>query len=186
MSSTEVLSREFVGCRRLLMRLVSRVVPHKDVEDVVQDTYIRACQTDYEVYQPRSFLVTIARNLALDHVKRADNRLCDSIDDETADLLSTTLISNDVTLAECVSRERFAHFCGAVKELPEQCRKVFVLKKVYGYSQKEIAKRLNISESAVEKHVATGLKRSRDYMKAIDCEENVVVSNKISTLGGGK
>ena len=40
----------------------------------------------------------------------------------------------------------------AVRQLPEQCRRVFVLKKVYGYSQREIAKELSLSESTVEKH----------------------------------
>ncbi len=33
------------------------------------------------------------------------------------------------------------------------------MKKVYGYSMKEIASKLDISPSTVEKHVAAGLKR---------------------------
>ena len=37
--------------------------------------------------------------------------------------------------------------------LPSQCRQVFTLRKVYGYSQKEIATRLSIPESTVEKHL---------------------------------
>jgi len=37
--------------------------------------------------------------------------------------------------------------------LSSQCRRVFTLRKVYGYSQKEIAHRLSIPESAVEKHL---------------------------------
>jgi DNA-binding CsgD family transcriptional regulator len=39
-----------------------------------------------------------------------------------------------------------------------------VLKKVYGYSQKEIALSLSISENTVEKHIATGIKRCSHYM----------------------
>jgi DNA-directed RNA polymerase specialized sigma24 family protein len=37
--------------------------------------------------------------------------------------------------------------------MPSQCRQVFTLRKVYGYSQKEIATRLSIPESEVEKHL---------------------------------
>jgi RNA polymerase sigma factor (sigma-70 family) len=37
--------------------------------------------------------------------------------------------------------------------MPSQCRQVFTLRKVYGYSQKEIATRLSIPESMVEKHL---------------------------------
>src|SRR5690606_20794216 len=47
-----------------------------------------------------------------------------------------------------------------------QCRKAFVLRKVYGYSQKEIADSLGISENTVEKHIATGIKRCTGYMMA--------------------
>ena len=47
------------------------------------------------------------------------------------------------------SRERFLMFCRAVRELPLQCRRAFILKKVYGLSQKEIADYLGISESTV-------------------------------------
>ena len=40
------------------------------------------------------------------------------------------------------------------------------MKKVYGYSHKEIAGKLDISVSTVEKHVATGLKRcSEEVMR---------------------
>jgi len=44
----------------------------------------------------------------------------------------------------------------AVGSLPEQCRRVFVLKKVYGLSQEEVAARVGIAESTVEKHIAKG------------------------------
>lgn len=41
----------------------------------------------------------------------------------------------------------------AVQKLPERCRQVFTLRKVYGYSQKEIAARMNISENTVEQQL---------------------------------
>jgi len=52
-----------------------------------------------------------------------------------------------------------------VSELPIQCRRVFVLRKVYGYSQAEIAQELGISVSTVESHIATGMHRVRQWMK---------------------
>jgi RNA polymerase sigma factor (sigma-70 family) len=42
----------------------------------------------------------------------------------------------------------------AVERLPERCRQVFTLRKVYGFTQKEIATRLGISENTVEQHLS--------------------------------
>ncbi|VUD42402.1 ECF RNA polymerase sigma factor SigE [Thalassocella blandensis] len=171
MSRMEFLGKEFSSYRRLLMKVVSTIVPAKDVEDVVQDTFIRACQADYEIYQPKPFLMKIARNLALDHIKRAEHRLCDSLhheEGETAELTLNNMMTDDQTLNEVVSERRFGNFCEAVKTLPPQCKRAFVLKKVYGYTQKEIADEMDISESAVEKHIANGLKRSRKFIRDLE------------------
>jgi RNA polymerase sigma-70 factor (ECF subfamily) len=55
-----------------------------------------------------------------------------------------------------------------VAQLPLQCRRAFLLKKVYGLSQKEIAGYLGISESTVEKHVAKGLLHCATRIREID------------------
>ena len=44
------------------------------------------------------------------------------------------------------ANQEFGHFCDAIRLLPLQCRKAFILRKVYGYSQKEIASNLDISD----------------------------------------
>jgi DNA-directed RNA polymerase specialized sigma24 family protein len=43
--------------------------------------------------------------------------------------------------------------------LPAECRQVFTLRKVYGYSGKEIAGRLGIPEHAVEEHLIQAARR---------------------------
>jgi RNA polymerase sigma-70 factor (ECF subfamily) len=48
-----------------------------------------------------------------------------------------------------------------VADLPDKCRLVYQLKKEEGYSQREIAARLRISEKAVEAHVSRALKALR-------------------------
>jgi len=47
----------------------------------------------------------------------------------------------------------------AIQGLPDRCRQVFTLRKVYGYSQKEIASRMNISEHTVEQHLTKAARR---------------------------
>ncbi len=47
----------------------------------------------------------------------------------------------------------------AVGGLPPQCRRVFLMHKIDGLSYAEVAEKLGISRSAVEKHMIAALKR---------------------------
>jgi len=53
-----------------------------------------------------------------------------------------------------------------VRDLPLQCRRVFLLRKVYDLSYQEIAKRLEISVSTVEKHMLNGVTKCSAYLRA--------------------
>lgn len=103
-------------------------------------------------------MLKTARNLALNHLGTAYSRRTQMEDFSSFDvsMSETSLISQSLE-AEFESKERFLGFCRAVRTLPPQCRRVFVLRKVYGLTQHEIAAYLRISESTVEKHVAKGL-----------------------------
>ena len=46
----------------------------------------------------------------------------------------------------------------AVKALPARCRQVFTLRKVYGYTQREIAARMGITENTVEQQLAKAVR----------------------------
>jgi RNA polymerase sigma-70 factor (ECF subfamily) len=52
-----------------------------------------------------------------------------------------------------------------VSDLPEKCRLVYKLSKEAGYSQKEIARHLSISEKTVESHLARAIKTLRLGLK---------------------
>lgn len=62
------------------------------------------------------------------------------------------------------SKQRFIHFCQATDSLSAQVKRVFLLKKVYDMSQRDIAELLQISESTVEKHVAKGLLQCAQFL----------------------
>lgn len=169
MSDEHKLLEVFVALRRKLARAVSRIVPPPEIEDIVQETYIRVCQFDQagNIRHPRSFLYRTARNLALDHIKRSESRTTVGLpdDDEVHGESDTSQTSLDV-YDQLAAKQEFEIFCEAVQQLPLQCRRVFVLRKVYGYSQKEIARALDISESTVEKHIAYGIKLCSSFIAA--------------------
>lgn len=167
MTEDDTLHKMFLASQKGIARFVSRIVPPREIEDIVQETYVRICQVENKsnIVEPQAYLYKTAKNLALDYVKRSEVKTLDS--NEQIEFLSGDP-SVDTVYQEVASNEEFAQFCEAVRLLPVQCRKVFVLKRIYGYSQKDIAVRLDISQSTVEKHVALGIKRCTYYMMQND------------------
>ena len=163
MAETETVLSVYMSLRASLARAVMTIVPPKEIEDIVQETYVRACQIENNerITEPRSFLFKTAQNLALDYVKKAETRLTGGVDDIDS-VTSGTLA--DETFGRVTSNEEFGLFCESVRMLPLKCRRAFVLKKVYGYTQREIAREMNLSEKTVEKHISEGIKRCTYFM----------------------
>ena len=92
-----------------------------------------------------------------------------TIIDFVEDFTPQEYVTNEPSIEDDIdSRKQMLIFTEAVATLPQQCQRVFVLKKVYGHSHKEIARQLGISTSTVEKHVATGLKRCSEYIQKVN------------------
>jgi len=165
----------FLANQATLQAFLRRYVSSRnDIEEMTQEVAARALQAAQkrDIEEPRGFLFGIAKNVARKELDRKSRNLVDLIED----LAGQEHVSNEPPIDEALdSRRRLAVFWEAVSTLPPQCQKGFVLKKVYGLSHKEIASRLNISVSTVEKHVAAGLKRCSDYM---DKKENETVVHR--------
>ena len=181
-AAVEHLTRAFQRYRKALAKAVARIVKPHDIEDIVQETYIRIYQAAQKerIFHPRSFMTRTARNLALNHVARADalNHLAETparhesdsdallSPEETEFLQAENAVSPDGRLQ---AEQEFLLFCRSVRDLSVQCRRAFILRKVYDVSQREIARQLGISESTVEKHIAKGITAASAYMKLHGC-----------------
>ncbi len=147
-----------------LRRFVRRISPSSsDVDDIAQETILRALQAERErdILQPKAYLYMIARNVVRDALDKKSRSVIDFIEDFAPESVSSPepLIEDQVD-----GRQRMLLFWEAVATLPEQCQQVFVLKKVYGYSHAEISRKLGVSVSTTEKHVAAGLRRCSDFL----------------------
>lgn len=165
------LATAFMACRSALERVVGRIVKRHDIEDILQDAYIRSFEAEkrYTIRNPRAFLLRTATNLALNHASRSGYRTTGDIEDLAASGVYATSKESVETAVE--ANDRFQEFCRVVGGLPEQCRRAFILKKVYGLSQKEIAAELGVTESTVEKHIARGLELCREGMDIASLQE---------------
>ncbi|MCB1679071.1 MAG: RNA polymerase sigma factor [Halioglobus sp.] len=147
--------------KRFVRRFTSN---HHDVDDICQETITRALEAEREreISEPQAFLYGVARNIVRKRLDKQSRSLIDFI----ADFNPDNYLYNEPPVEERIdSRQRMLLFMEAAKTLPGQCQRVFVLKKVYGYAHKEIARELGISVSTVEKHVAAGLKRCLEFMQ---------------------
>jgi RNA polymerase sigma-70 factor (ECF subfamily) len=153
--------RHRAALHRYLRRFTSGA---EDIEDLVQETYVRVyALPDYQaVESSKALLFRIAHNLAIERARRQHSQATDSVGDFEA----LNVYTSEAPLDEQVdARRRFEMFCAAVDRLPPLCRRVFVLRKVYKLSHTEISEVLGVSHSTIEKHVAKGLLRCRDYLR---------------------
>jgi RNA polymerase sigma-70 factor (ECF subfamily) len=155
------------SCWSPLTRLFGRIAKPRDVDDILQEAFTRS----YEIGGPsalrsyRAFLLRTGAHATATQA-RGSGRIIAPVDDlPLADVYhQLTAESPD---AHREANQRFMSFCRAVGGLPEHARRAFVLKKVYGLSQQEIAERLDITPAEVERHIANGLLRCRDYLETI-------------------
>lgn len=99
----------------------------------------------------------IARNLLRDHWRRQQSRGQD-IDRPAANDEPAALEGEAAGPGERFEQQqRLSHLAAALAELPPRRREAFVLHKFDGLSQVEVAERMGISLSMVEKHIASAL-----------------------------
>lgn len=180
--STPILSA-FRENESILKKFLRRFTSNAhDIEDITQETILRALRAEKttEIEQPRAFLFGVARNVAKKELEKKSKSIVDFIED----FGSQEYISDEPSVEDGVAgRQEMLIFAEAVSTLPPQCQKVFVLKKVYGYSHQEIAKELGISISTTEKHVAAGLKRCTQFLDQRAKEEEARASESIAKKG---
>lgn len=174
------LERSYRANHRELLSWARKFVRRpEDIEDIVQEAYIRSYKQmlEHEIENPRAYLYTATRNLAIKHNNLSANKLSTQLDDLG---LEEVLPKEDVVLQGVQAGEEFAHLCEAVSTLPKQCRRAFVLKKIYGLTHAEVAERMDISLSTVHQHVAKGLAKCTTYMK-----EKGLIKHRTSSSGQG-
>ena len=136
----------------------------QDVDDIAQETFIRAFKAEKKgaIEHPKAYLYTIARNLAFKELTKKSCKMTSFIEDSCL----PEVLGTDEDIEEQVGTlEKLSRVKTAIAELPPQCQRVFIMRKVYGFSHKEISQKLGISVSTVEKHIVSGLKRCRQSVK---------------------
>ncbi|MDI4665502.1 sigma-70 family RNA polymerase sigma factor [Xanthobacter autotrophicus] len=147
----------------LLRHVARRIGNPAMARDVVQDTFLRihASAPSAEIASPSAYLFRVADNLAIDHLRQeaVRSRLV------TAEVEYEGVAAPEPSAEHALDyKQRLRVLDAAIAELPPKCREVFLMHKFDGLSHGEIAERLGISRSMVEKHVMKALVHCRDRL----------------------
>jgi len=144
--------------------LQARFFLASDVDDIVQEAYSRLWRAHATgvIACPRAFVFLTARNLALNRLRH--QRL--ERPPGTVEVDAFTLPDNHASIPDTIAHaEDLQLLLRAIQSLPERCRQVVRLRKIYGLSQKEVAARLGISVATVETQGIIGLRKCTEYFR---------------------
>jgi RNA polymerase sigma factor (sigma-70 family) len=146
--------------RRYLTRLLGNAA---EAQDVAHDAYMRVYPvvTGEPTTHPEALLYTAARRLAINRLKR---RSISPLSREEASPESAASPSPGVQ-QQVMARQELELLQQAIDQLPEGCRAVLLLRKIELLSHQEIATRLGIAVSTVEKQHARALRLLRTALE---------------------
>ena len=155
--------REVLVHEQALMRFLRRNWRDQDeVPDLRQEVYVRVYEsaTRRVPDSPKSFLFATARNLLVDRVRHQRIVPITAV----GDIEQLHVMEDELEPSRWLGgREALARLARALDRLPDRCREVVWLRRIEDLPQKEIARRLGISEKTVEKHIAKGSRMLADH-----------------------
>jgi RNA polymerase sigma factor (sigma-70 family) len=151
----------FLGYKEVLVRVLLRMsVRPADIDDILQESVTRALRAENRgpLEYPKSYLYTVVRNLVFEERERRGREVQYEINE-------AILASDSAPVDEELHHAKMLEiFWEAMGSLPRNHQRAILLRRLYGLSHKEVAKKLGVSESSVEKYFAHGIKRCEDLM----------------------
>ncbi len=130
----------------------------------MQESYVKVLRAAERrpVTSTKAYLFATVRNAALGLFRRPRIFSEKPVTDTT--VLNVLEEGADVAERICTDQE-IAILLDAIDSLPARCREIFILRKLQGVPQKEIAVRLGISENTVQVQIARGTKKCSQFLR---------------------
>lgn len=130
--------------------------------DLVHEVFLKLQSIRTPLYsdgEARAYIYRMMQNLAIDHVRTESRR--SAIIDGAQILFEDAVMSPE---AIAISRDQLRRIDRALGDLPPKCREAFVMTRVTNLTHKEIADRLGVSVSLIEKYQLRALRHCRDFL----------------------
>lgn len=152
-AKTADLGNLYASERSRLGRLIDRIVRNPaTAEDLVHDAFERAiANSASEVRDQKAYLARIARNLAIDHKRRAVHTV--EVTEEAFFAFVDPAPSPETIAAD---RQALAITVAAIASLPERTRRALEMHRLGDHTLAQIGKQLGISTSLASRLVIEG------------------------------
>ena len=130
-------------------------------EDIVQEVFVKVWEKKNQIVSlhVEAFLFRLVRNRCIDYIKflKVVNNRMERLEISTKieELYRIDFIGNEPYVL--IEEELKAQIEKTIQSLPERCREVFILSRLDGLKNREVAEKLNISIKNVERHLSRAL-----------------------------
>lgn len=133
-------------------------------EEVTQDIWLKAGSFNSERGQPKGWIMSVAHHKIVDVIRSRRRTIVntDPADYETLDLLPATCASTEAQVEQTLERERIMR---ALATIPESQRQVIMLAYFEGFSQSEIAERLDQPLGTIKTRVRLAMQKLRTVLE---------------------
>ncbi len=158
--SEEALVNVYLAVRPKIERVIARRVGSTTLaSDLAQEMFFRIGTIKAELHSvadAERFFMRIAVNASFDHLKVEGRRR--EILRDAGSLFNEPPVSPE---RETLARDEVRYLNDSLSELPAKCREILMLSKFDGLSHAEIADRMGVSVSLVEKYAIRALVHCR-------------------------
>lgn len=147
------------------------VLSEADAENILQDVFADFWE-NREILQTHinviAFLFTAIRNRSIDYLRRRmkEQEVLEHLQEEyvlTMKINMESLVALDEHFFYHEDIEKIIQ--KAIDVLPEKCRQIFIMNKIEGKKQKDIAVELNISVNTIETQMGIAYKKLKEELK---------------------
>lgn len=151
--------------RRFLARMLGC---EQAAADAAQETWLRLTRLSprQTIDNPRAYVFQVAANVARDHLAKGYRR--NAVVTVTTQASEDAICPGPTPEAEAVADERLRLLAATVDALPPRCREVFLMSRLDGLANGEIAARLSITRNAVEKNIIRAMLHCRRALDTAD------------------
>ena len=157
---------------RLLRYLVHLTGRRELAEDLFQETWIRVLERGHQFndkYAFSTWLFTVARNLAIDHMRRKQPASLDGLmndrDKDDAAPFDVPQTGQASAFDRTLQREQNQHITAGMQHLPAEYREALVLRFQEGMSLEEIASVARVPLGTVKSRIYRGLSALEPWLK---------------------